>query len=107
MIEKLYENGVMVRAIDGTIFQVGTRPPDEYEIMDKINEIIDYINNKEAQQGMARWIIQDTSWWRETPAGPVQVNRANLKCSACGYRDHKNEFHDRCPSCNERMEMEL
>lgn len=56
---------------------------------------------------MAHWIIQDTSWWRETPAGTVQVNRANLKCSACGYRDHKNEFYDRCPQCNEMMEMEL
>lgn len=52
------------------------------------------------------WIIQDTSYWRETHAGPVQVNRVNLKCSNCGWKNHKRKYYNYCPNCGARMRGE-
>lgn len=53
-----------------------------------------------------KWILQDTSYWRATHAGDVQVNRANLKCSFCGWKNHDRKDYNYCPNCGAKMERE-
>lgn len=59
---------------------------------------------KERPKG--KWILQDTSYWRATHAGDVQVNRVNLKCSFCGWRNHEKKNYNFCPNCGSRMRGE-
>ena len=51
-----------------------------------------------------KWIVQDTSYWRATHAEDVQVNRLNLKCSLCGWRNHERKDYNYCPNCGAKME---
>lgn len=51
-----------------------------------------------------KWILQDTSYWRATHAGDVQVNRVNLKCPFCGWRNYERKEYNYCPNCGERVE---
>ena len=53
-----------------------------------------------------KWILQDTSYWRPSHAGDIQVNRVNLKCSHCGYRLLKSQKdRDICPKCGSKNEL--
>lgn len=54
----------------------------------------------------AEWLVQDTSYWKPCHYSDVQVNRVNLKCSNCGFRNHKNIRYDNCPKCNADMRGE-
>lgn len=51
-----------------------------------------------------RWILQDTSYWRSTNAGDVQINRVNLKCSVCGWRNYEKKYYNFCPNCGKKMD---
>lgn len=53
-----------------------------------------------------KWLIQDTSYWRACHYGDVQVNRINLKCSNCGYRNFKKIRFRQCPKCKTDMRGE-
>lgn len=58
-----------------------------------------------AFQTQGKWLIQDTSYWRATSSGDVQVNRVNLKCSCCGYRLFDMvKRSEPCPNCGARMD---
>lgn len=57
-----------------------------------------------AEPKRGKWIVQDTSYWRATHAEDVQVNRLNLKCSLCGWRNHERKDYNYCPNCGAKME---
>lgn len=72
------------------------------EFLSFFKERIDTLPSTDRPTG--KWILQDTSYWRATYAGDVPVNRVNLKCSHCGWRNFDKKYYNYCPNCGAQMD---
>lgn len=69
-----------------------------------IHLVRDIAPSAQPERPKGEWILQDTSYWRPTHAGDIQVNRVNLKCSRCGHRLAKaQKVKNFCPNCGTDM----
>lgn len=93
----------MSRAIDALELKRSISASVLCEDGKRIFDIIDEQPTIEPERKTGEWVLQDTSYWRSTHAGDVQINRVNLKCSVCGWRNHERKDYIYCPNCGASM----